>query len=81
METQTQPAGETAQATPKPESKRVVLNLSLQDAKMLSACMQNIAGKYEENCYEKELSTNIYQRIEKTLAKYNGSAENDKGLI
>ena len=52
-----------------PIKDRVVLALSTDHAKMLSAAMKNIAESYKENCEEKEFAEKISNRIDKTILK------------
>lgn len=51
------------------KDQRVVLNLNLGQAKMLSAAMQHIAEDYKEACEEKDFATKISARLNKTIAK------------
>lgn len=74
MENEKETAGKTAK-----KRDIVILSLKIEDAKMLSSAMQNIAGQYNENCHEKELAEKISKRIEKKLSKIqagNQGAEN-----
>ena len=57
------------------KKERVVLNLSIMDAKMVAGVFQQIKEKYgDEKCYESELAAKISKRITKTLDRQENRA-------